>query len=595
MFCTACGKQIADGSLFCEFCGAKQEELVQSPAVGQPPVPPAPAAESTVQAAPLGQGVPAGNGPAGNGPVAPVGGTPVAPIGGAAAPVGGAPVAPVGGAPVAPIGGAPVAPIGGTERRPMSPKTKTALIAVAAVLAVVVGAKVILGALFTPEKTIEKFLDAYQNADADAFRAVTVVAEDKMELTDEVLLPFFASYTGGVKNAFVESLRKTLTQDALLLERGMPSEGHKGFRLTEQSYVLFSTYAVEITPLEVRIASEFENTSVEVCGASYNTGNGGTNVNMLPGVYAVTATYTDPNTGVTLKTNLPKCDIYGQITYANGDSDQPDYGAPEGSETEWPDDPYSIVEYPRPTDIGPKGGHADPNPSINIYFDYTYAFVRGNDGLTLKEILVDGKAYAGDLGSLDLYNGFFIGPVNYDSTVEVVTEALGIEFRQEMILSTDNSYCYVNYITPVLPEEIDQKALDAVAAILPNWLRVTGSYDRDAFKSLEGSGSVSPELLALLDDSVSQAWNSAEEAPYTQYDQIDVQKSRAYIYSGIDSICYAQVEMPVAISGTAGYMALSTGEFVENPYNPELVSEITANVSLIYQDGRWVVNDLYWY
>ena len=117
----------------------------------------------------------------------------------------------------------------------MSPKTKTALIAVAAVLAVVVGAKVILGALFTPEKTIEKFLDAYQNADADAFRAVTVVAEDKMELTDEVLLPFFASYTGGVKNAFVESLRKTLTQDALLLERGMPSEGHKGFRLTEQS------------------------------------------------------------------------------------------------------------------------------------------------------------------------------------------------------------------------------------------------------------------------------------------------------------------------------------------------------------------------
>ena len=583
MFCTACGKQIADGSLFCEFCGAKQEEIVQSPAVGQPPVASTPAADSTVQAAPLGQGMPVGNGSA-----APVGGAPVAPIGGT-------PVAPVGGAPVAPVGRTPVAPVGGTEKKPMSPKTKAALIAVAAVLAVVVGAKVVLGALFTPEKTIEKFLDAYQNADADAFRAVTVVAEDRMELTDEVLLPFFASYTGSMKDAFIGSLRETLTLDALSLERGAPSEGHKGFRLTEQSYILFSTYAVEITPLEVRIASEFENTNVEVCGASYNAGKEGINAEMLPGVYAVTATYTDPYTGVTLKANLPKCDIYGQITYANGDSDQPDYGAPEGSRTEWPDDPYSIVESPMHIDIGPKGGHADPNPSINIYFDYTYAFVRGNDGLTLKEILVDGKAYAGDLGSLDLYNGLYLGPVNYDSTVEVVTEALGIEFRQEMILSTDNSYCYVNYITPVLPEEIDQKAIDTVAAILPDYLRVVNSYDRDAFEALESVGSLSPDLLANLDDMLSSMWNSTGEVYYVQFDQIDVQKRKASVYSGIDPVLCAEVEIPVVISGTEGYISLAIGEFGEDYYNPDFLYEGFAQASLIYQDGKWVVNDIYWF
>ena len=476
----------------------------------------------------------------------------------------------------------------------MSPKTKAALIAVAAVLAVVVGAKVVLGALFTPEKTIEKFLDAYQNGDADAFRAVTVVAEDRMELTDEVLLPFFASYTGGMKNAFIGSLRETLTLDALSLERGAPSEGHKGFRLTEQSYVLFSTYAVEITPLEVRIASEFENTNVEVCGASYNTGKEGINAEMLPGVYAVTATYTDPYTGVTLTANLPKCDIYGQITDANGDSDQPDYGAPEGHRTEWPDDPYSIVEYPMHIDIGPKGGHADPNPSINIYFDYTYAFVRGNNGLTLKEILVDGKSYTGDLGSLDLYNGLYLGPVNYDSTVEVVTEALGIEFRQEMILSTDNSYCYVNYITPVLPEEIDQKAIDTVAAILPDWLRVVNSYDRDAFKALESIGSLSPDFLANLDDMLSSMWNSTGELYYVQFDQIDVQKSEASVYSSIDPVLCAEVEIPFVISGAEGYMSLAIGEFGEDYYNPDFLYEGFAYASLIYQDGKWVVNGIYW-
>ena len=145
MFCTACGKQIADGSLFCEFCGAKQEGIAQSPAVGQPPVPPAPAANSTVQAAPLGQGTPVGNGSA-----APVGGAP-------AAPVGGAPTAPIGRTPVAPIGRTPVAPIGGTEKKPMSPKTKAALIAVAAVVAVVVGAKVSWGRCLRRKRPLRSF------------------------------------------------------------------------------------------------------------------------------------------------------------------------------------------------------------------------------------------------------------------------------------------------------------------------------------------------------------------------------------------------------------------------------------------------------
>lgn len=567
MFCTACGKQIPDSSLFCEHCGAKQEGVVQSPAVGQPPVPPAPATVSTVQAAPPGQGAPVGNVPLGNGPAA---------------------------------------PIGGTAKKPMSPKTKTALIAAAAVVAVVVGAKVVLGALFTPEKTIEKFLDAYQNGDADAFRAVTVVAEDRMELTDAVLLPFFASYTGGVKDAFVGSLRETLTQDALLLKRGVPSEGHKGFRLTEQSYVLFSTYAVEITPLEVRIASEFENTNVEVCGTSYNTGNEGTHVNMLPGVYAVTATYTDPNTGVTLKADLPKCDIYGQITYTSSGSDQPSSGQPDFAQpdeqvfgstgyTEPPDNRYDIIASPRPTDIGPRGSQAGPNPSINIYFDYTYAFVESDIPLTLKEILVDGKAYPGDPGSFDLYNGFFIGPVNYDSTVKVVTEALDMEFEQEMELSTDNSYCYINYISLVLPEEVHQKAIDIAAAILPDWLRAVYSYDRDALKNLESSGSLFPDFLDDLDRKVSQAWNSAEEVFYIQYDQIDVQKSEAYAYSVIDPVCYIQVEMPALIRSTEGFMSLATGVFEKDEYGPDYQREGFGVVSLIYQDGKWVVDALGWY
>lgn len=35
MFCSKCGNQIADGSLFCEYCGAKQMQPVQQPQTGQ--------------------------------------------------------------------------------------------------------------------------------------------------------------------------------------------------------------------------------------------------------------------------------------------------------------------------------------------------------------------------------------------------------------------------------------------------------------------------------------------------------------------------------------------------------------------------------
>ena len=163
---------------------------------------------------------------------------------------------------------------------------------------------------------------------------------------------------------------------------------------------------------------------------------------------------------------------------------------------------------------------------------------------------------------MDLYNGLYLGPVNYDSTVEVVTEALGIEFRQEMILSTDNSYCYVNYITPVLPESI---------------------------------GSLSPDFLANLDDMLSSMWNSTGELYYVQFDQIDVQKSEVSVYSSIDPVLCAEVEIPVVISGTEGYMSLAIGEFGEDYYNPDFLYEGFARASLIYQDGKWVVNDIYWF
>ena len=90
-------------------------------------------------------------------------------------------------------------------------------------------------------------------------------------------------------------------------------------------------------------------------------------------------------------------------------------------------------------------------------------------------------------------------------------------------------------------------------------------------------------------------WNSTGEVYYVQFDQIDVQKREASVYSGIDPVLCAEVEIPVVISGTEGYMSLAIGEFGEDYYNPDFLYEGFARASLIYQDGKWVVNDIYWF
>lgn len=511
MFCTSCGKQIPDESLFCEYCGARQEGV-------SPPTPPAqapvqspvqsPGQGSPVQIVSLGQSVPIA-----------------------------------------------AAPVGGTAKKPMDPKAKAALIVIAAVAAVVVGAKLILGAMFTPEKTIEKFLTAYQTGDADGFRAVTAVVEDRLELTDEVLAHFFAFCAGSEKDRFVGGLRETLMRDALYLEQGAEARGNGLVRLTEQSHVLFSTYAVELTPVSVQIASEFENTRVEVGGETYTAGSGETRADLLPGVYAVTASYTAPNTGVTLEKTIPDCRVSSPAAYV-ADSDR-----------------VSAV----------------PGAYIDIYFDYTTAYMEGNSALTVKEVQIDGKPYTGDLSGMDLYSGFSIGPVNSDSKIKVVSEAGGMEFEQEFDLKESGGYCY---IYPELSDTMRAELINIAAAVAPDWIRAFNAYDREALQRLNTSGSVAPGLLTDLDDYISQAWNSAEYVIYFKLDQIKPQQTGASVYFGMDPVFYANVEIPVVLNGSSGAMSLATGEYEK--YDPMEDYWVTAYVSMVYVDGEWQVDNLYW-
>jgi len=53
LFCTTCGKEVAPGKKFCEFCGTPLEQPVASPVVPAPPPPAMPAAPVSPQTAPV--------------------------------------------------------------------------------------------------------------------------------------------------------------------------------------------------------------------------------------------------------------------------------------------------------------------------------------------------------------------------------------------------------------------------------------------------------------------------------------------------------------------------------------------------------------
>lgn len=340
MYCSSCGKPIDAGSQFCEHCGARQET--------EPPqqtfVPP----------------------PADFGTTAPVDTT--VPVGTAVQPV---------------------------EKKPMSRKTKIILGAVAGVVVLVLALRAILGAVFDPNKTISQFLEAVQNRDAEALRSVAVAVTsggENVELTDEMLAPFFEAYSG--RESTLDSMGTALREDLSYLNRGVPSQRDGAFQLVVDSNPLFSIYKVQFTPIYVPLHSEFDGTQVTLGGTEYQVSGEAAEALLLPGQYTGTATYKDPETNVVLRT---------------------DYD-------------YRI---------------AGTYDEMYFYFDYCSAYLYcGYDGLTVKELAVDGKPYGGSLDELNTgsYGEMSLGPLSWESEVRATCSYNGLEFERTFQMS-DSTYC----------------------------------------------------------------------------------------------------------------------------------------------------------
>ena len=244
MFCTSCGKQIEDGSVFCEHCGARQETAAQQPASPQS------AAPGT------------GAGPAQ--PVQPLVETIQPPIGGGA-------------------------PQNAAPRKPMSKKTKIILGVVAGVIVLVVALKLILSSVFSADNTITKFINAVRERDADGVRSVATVYLDQMELTDEALEPFFDAFSAD--NATLVSWQENLLEQKNMQQyqqamAGMATSDSSSvgmLTLVDNSNILFDSYKIQIRPVNLSLYCGYDGTTVTFGNLEPMTVTNSTSVTILPG------------------------------------------------------------------------------------------------------------------------------------------------------------------------------------------------------------------------------------------------------------------------------------------------------------------------
>ena len=419
----------------------------------------------------------------------------------------------------------------GAGRRPR--RGRRALVVLAVAAAALVGARLALGALFGPQRAMERFLTALQDRDAAAFRgAVTVPG---LTLTDEAVEALFNAYGGEAA-----ALRRTLLEDAAALARGTAPGGERTVRLTERSGGLLPIYAVEIVPAAVVFRSEFDGARVQVDGRETAAGReGGAPLLLLPGSYCVTAWYTSPDTGAALHARLEGCAV------GPGES---------AVDVRFPDCVYASI-------------------------------VGGVQGLTLEEIQVDGRTYAGDLGGADLSAGLSIGPVKPDSKIRVTARVLGLPFVREYDLAADGLRCC---LARELSAEMREEAADIAARAAADWMRAVFSYDRIALKRMGDSGAVSDGLLAALDDRITAAWNSVGEVSYIRFDSIAYGGGAEAAGADVGGLCAAYVAVPLSVSGGSGTMSLATGSFAEDTAL-EIVAE-RCGVHLVYEEGRWAVS-----
>lgn len=270
-FCTSCGKQLDDGSLFCEHCGARQSEPVSAGTV-PPAAPPQPDPVQPAYASVPSYGEPQSAPEQADSPY-----------------------------------GQPAAPA--APRKPIPKGVKIAIIAVAAVVVLAALFIFIMGKLNDPQKTISSFVESIAAQDYEQFSKVTCSASEDLELTEDTVAPFFELYSSNLST--LEDYQESLAADLKQLQRGKQSTGNGLIRLVEHNHVIFKSYEVELSGANFYFSAPLDNTQVTVGGKTVDLKEAEKTYQalLLPGRYDIEASCTDSLLGETFSSQLKDCDL----------------------------------------------------------------------------------------------------------------------------------------------------------------------------------------------------------------------------------------------------------------------------------------------
>lgn len=471
-FCVFCGKPLEEDAVFCEYCGAKQTPDVQ-PLPGEP-------------AAVLSQGAvtppPAGEG--GYGSVC-----------------------------------APSAP-----RKPLPKGAKIALIAAAAVVVLLVGLHLVLGAIFTPQKTVNSFVDAIRAKDGNTLRSVATLyspaGEEAGELSDELLAPFFAYYSKN--NGALDSYMHVLEEDMDNLERGKTSTGNGFLRLVEKKHLLYATYQVEMTLQTFQVSSEFDGTQATIAGESFEVGSDAPyRLDLLPGVYSAQATYTSPETGITLNSTVDETPLT-----SNGDS-------------------------------------------IYFSFDYSSLWVGASDSsYEITALSINGVPYQGDLTKFS--TGCELYPIAAGSKLEATIKVGDLDFTAAYDMAEDGYGSF--YISPSFSQDQLKAAMDAAAEYAGKVWKARRTNDAVALHDLAESDA-SESVAGWAKDADSYAERYGEGGEYYADRRVSTFQGTGIV---CDSAPYSTSFVPddvtctirLSVTGQYAYTDYEDGE-VYRAYDPD--------------------------
>lgn len=461
--------------------------------------------------------------------------------------------------------------------QPKKPLPKWVVPVIAAVVVIAGGLFAtwkILGNLHAPEKTVDSFLEALDNGDAEALIACAVCADGETELTADNTAPLFRLCEKD--SSFRETVEKLLDDELERIEDEEDPKDDQLFTIVGEKGFLYTTYTVSIGTGSVEISSNLTGTA-EI--------EGGASVKLTPedDGYNWAAGWTDKFG--------PDCDLAQWSTGTARDLLPGLYNV-SGSVTTSFGDTFTASAEVRVT-----GGTA----YAELNYECETLEIYNDNGLDI-EIVLGGEVY----GVLESYQSYAIAPIRPGTRVEVRAD-VGADEPVSLSSTVEEAGGYFNVVFSLCEVEIrnDYHAPITVTRDGQTILEVPAG-DTAAVANLPEGVELTMSLYAGVTEDVTAVCEDTHSYLRPEFYLADAQPRnieavvQAYIQTCIDAFNDGDTIALRAMDPETGFSreCLETLESVQSQGSEEEGLTVTAQITVTempaYQDARisvWTGDD----